>query len=107
MNREEECVHIRLLENKVRGMQMVELTRDQFVRILGEDKVRRAEELPQEEFENLKWDRLNELLSVYEKVTHTELFEARRSYITGLDVPMQLLLMRHVFDLQNTGAAAS
>lgn len=79
---------------------MSALDRADFVRMLNEDIVSQAETMPQDDFEEKKWDRLNELLAVYDKVAHTNLFEANRSYVTGLDPEMQLLLIRHTFDIE-------
>jgi hypothetical protein len=79
---------------------VVEITRDQLVRILGEQTVRKAETLPEEVFQERKWERLQALLHAYEKVYHTSLFEALRSYLTGLDDEMKVLLVRHIFDQQ-------
>lgn len=76
----------------------MEITRDQLVRILGEEKVKQAETMPDEEFQQQKWDHLPELLNAYEKVYHTNLFEARRSFLLGLPVHLQILLVRHIFD---------
>ena len=75
------------------------LSRQNFVRILNEDIVAKAETMPQDEFEEKKWERFQELIAVYDKVAHTTMFEANRSYITGLDPEMQLLLIRHTFDI--------
>ncbi len=81
---------------------MTGLNRQDFLRILGEARVAQAEAMTQEDFEEKKWDRFEELLAVYDKVCHTTLFEAKRSYITGLDIEMQLLLIKHTFDIENT-----
>lgn len=80
---------------------VLEIKRDELVRILGEDIVKRAEALNEDTFQEQKWNRLQSLLHAYEKVFHTRIFEARRSYLTGLDDEMKVLLVRHIFDQQN------
>lgn len=82
---------------------MREISREDLVRILGEAKVQKAEALSEEEFETLKLDRLSTLLKAYEIVMHKELFEARRAYLTGLDLELQTALIRHVLDTQHAG----
>ncbi len=80
---------------------MVEITRDELVRIVGEPVVVRAESLSDDEFQELKWNRLTDMLRAYEKVYHTPLFEARRSFLLGLDEEMKVTLVRHIFHQQN------
>lgn len=81
-------------------MEAVEITRGELVRILGADIVKRAEQMSEDDFQTLKWDNLTQLLRAYEKVYHTPLFEARRSFMTGLRDDMKVLLVRHIFDQQ-------
>lgn len=79
---------------------VIDITRDELVRILGAPLVERAEALSEDEFQQLKWDRLTDLLRAYEKVYHTPLFEGRRTFLLGLDENMKLALVRHIFDQQ-------
>lgn len=81
--------------------EVVEISRDQLVRILGDEIVRKAETLQEEIFQERKWERLQALLHAYEKVYHTTIFEGLRSYLTGLDDEMKVLLVRHIFDQRN------
>jgi hypothetical protein len=76
------------------------ISREEFVRILGEEKVKLAETFPEDQYEERKWERISQLLHVYEKLIHTQIFEARRSYILGLDPEMQVLIIRHVNQTQ-------
>lgn len=80
---------------------VIEIPRDELVRILGAPLVERAESLTSEEFQELKWERLTDLLRAYEKVYHTPLFEGRRSFLLGLDEDMKTALVRHIFDQQS------
>lgn len=79
---------------------MSAINRVDFVRMLSEEIVSKAENMPQDVFEEKKWERFQELIAVYDKVAHTTMFEANRSYITGLDPEMQLLLIHHTFDIE-------
>ena len=79
---------------------VVEISRDELVRILGAPLVERAESLSEDTFQQLKWERLTDLLRAYEKVYHTSLFEGRRSFLLGLDEDMKTALVRHIFDQQ-------
>ncbi|MEW6235959.1 MAG: hypothetical protein AB1656_11270 [Candidatus Omnitrophota bacterium] len=73
------------------------ISRDDLIRILGSEIVTQAENLPDEEFEERKWDNLSALLSACEKLAHTPQFEARRSFLKGLHPNLQILLIRHLF----------
>lgn len=79
---------------------VLDISREELVRILGEEIVSRAETLDEEAFQQGKWNRLPALLHAYEKVYHKRVFEARRSYLTGLDEELKILLVRHIFDQQ-------
>lgn len=76
------------------------MTRDELIRIAGKDIVCKAENLSTQDFETLKWAHLPQWLQALEKIEHTALFEARRSYLLGLQRPLQILLIRHLFESQ-------
>ncbi len=74
------------------------ISRENLIRILGSEKVEKAESLSAEEFDELKWELLPQLLQAYEKIDHIPYFEARRSYLLGLPEPLQIALVRHIFE---------
>jgi hypothetical protein len=76
------------------------ISRADLIRILGQEMVERAESMPLEEYEEQKWERMTELSRHYDKIVHTPLFEARRSFLLGLDEPMKILLVRHIFETE-------
>lgn len=78
----------------------MEINRSDLVRILGEETVQQAESMPDDKFQQQKWDRYSELIYSYEKLCHLNLFEARRSFLLGLDRQLQRLLIRHIIDIQ-------
>jgi len=80
-----------------RGGVMI-ISRDELIRILGSEIVTQAENLPEEAFDEQKWDNLSALLGANEKLAHTPLLEARRSYLKGLSPNLQILLVRHLFE---------
>ncbi|MGI6457661.1 MAG: hypothetical protein ACOX5R_18870 [bacterium] len=77
------------------------ISREDLVRILGNTIVEKAEKMPEEEYEELKWAHLTEILKHFEKVAHTSLFEARRSYLLGLNTLMKVMLVRHIFESES------
>lgn len=83
------------------SLEMKQVTRTDLVRILGEPVVAEAERMSPEQFTEKKWDRLPELLRACEKFYDTSLFEARRSFLLGLDPDLRRLLVRHLLDEPN------
>lgn len=81
--------------------EVLDISRDDLVRILGAHVVERAEALSEDAFQDRKWNRLTDLLRAYEKLYHTPLFEARRGFLLGLDDELKVTLVRHIFDQQN------
>ncbi len=73
-----------------------EASRSEFVRIVGEPAVEEAERMPAGQYQERKWDRLPELLRACEKFHDTPVFEARRSFLLGLDPDLRRLLVRHL-----------
>ena len=82
-------------------MEMKQTTRADLIRILGEPAVAEAERMSPEQFTERKWDRLPELLRACEKFHDTPVFEARRSFLLGLDPELRRLLVRHLLDEPN------
>lgn len=76
------------------------ISREDLERILGGDTVLKAEKMPEEEYEELKWEHLDKLLAHYDKIAHTKTFEGCRSYLLGLDNIMKVLLVRHIFETE-------
>ncbi len=77
------------------------ISREELVRITGEQVVQQAENLPQETFEELKWEYLSLLLQQYEETYHINYFEALRSYFLGLEPQLRLVLIRHILETQD------
>ncbi|RJP20569.1 MAG: hypothetical protein C4527_24785 [Candidatus Omnitrophota bacterium] len=76
------------------------MIRDELVRILGETVVIHAENLPDSLFAERKWERLPELVQHSEKLHRLGLFEARRSFLLGVEPQLRILLVRHLLDTQ-------
>lgn len=81
------------------------ISRQDLIRIFGEQVVQQAETMPVAEFEDQKWNQLDALLPLVDQLAHIPLFEARRSRLTNLPPTMQRLLVRHLIDTNETEAA--
>ena len=86
------------MKNAMLTRETMEASRPDFVRILGEPAVAEAERMPEDRYTERKWDRLPELLRACGKFHDAPVFEARRSFLLGLDAELRGLLVRHLLE---------
>ena len=93
--------------SKVNWNLQLNVSRNDLVRIVGEEQIRQAEQLPVDQFDDLKWNHLPEFLHHYEKLSHLDYFEAYRSYLLGQNPVLRQLLIRQLLNAEMTDSLVS